>query len=69
MGKFKDQQPALNNSDPSYHGVVWTEAVKPLGPIAYILKARTTLLRDLGSAMSLLMHFNLYKELKPTFKN
>ena len=34
------------------HGVVWTEAVKPLGPIAYILKARTTLLRDLGSAMS-----------------
>ena len=50
--KFKDQQPALNNPDPSYHGVVWTEAVKPLGPIAYILKARTTLLRDLGSAMS-----------------
>ena len=49
---FKDQQPALNNPDPSYHGVVWTEAVKPLGPIAYILKARTTLLRDLGSAMS-----------------
>ena len=42
----------MNNPDPSYHGVVWTEAVKPLGPIAYILKARTTLLRDLGSAMS-----------------
>ena len=50
--KFKEQQPALNNPDPSYHGVIWTEAVKPLGPIAYILKARTTLLRDLGSAMS-----------------
>jgi O-acetylhomoserine (thiol)-lyase len=31
---------------------VWTEAVKPLGPIAYIIKARTTLLRDLGSAQS-----------------
>jgi O-acetylhomoserine (thiol)-lyase len=31
---------------------VWTEAVKPLGPIAYIIKARVTLLRDLGSAMS-----------------
>ena len=49
---FKDQQPALNSPDPSYHGVIWTEACKPLGPIAFILKARTTLLRDLGSAMS-----------------
>ena len=44
--------PTLNNPDPSYHGVVWTQAVKPLGPIAYILKMRTTLLRDLGAAMS-----------------
>ncbi|MGC6476128.1 MAG: O-acetylhomoserine aminocarboxypropyltransferase/cysteine synthase family protein [Parvibaculales bacterium] len=47
-----ERQPLLNNPDPSYHGAVWTEAVKPLGPIAYILKARTTLLRDLGGAMS-----------------
>lgn len=47
-----DRQPALNNPDPSYHGVVWSQAVKPLGPIAYILKARTTLLRDLGGVMS-----------------
>jgi O-acetylhomoserine (thiol)-lyase len=46
------RQPALNTADPSYHGAVWTEAVKPLGPIAYIIKARVTLLRDLGSAMS-----------------
>jgi O-acetylhomoserine (thiol)-lyase len=44
--------PLLNQPDPSYHGAVWTEAVKPLGPIAYIIKARVTLLRDLGSAMS-----------------
>ncbi len=50
--KFKEQQPAMNNPDPSYHGTVWTEATKPLGPIAHILKARTTLLRDVGSAMS-----------------
>jgi len=48
----KERQPALNTPDPSYHGAVWTEAVKPLGPVAYIIKARTTLLRDLGSAMS-----------------
>lgn len=47
-----DRQPSLNGPDASYHGAVWTEAVKPLGPIAYILRARTVLLRDLGAAMS-----------------
>jgi O-acetylhomoserine (thiol)-lyase len=46
------RQPALNTPDPSYHGAVWAEAAKPLGPIAYILKARVTLLRDLGPAIS-----------------
>ncbi len=46
------RQPALNTPDPSYHGAVWTQAVKPLGPIAYIIKLRVTLLRDLGAAMS-----------------
>jgi O-acetylhomoserine (thiol)-lyase len=46
------RQPALNTPDPSYHGAVWTEAVKPLGPIAYIIKARVTLLRDVGAALS-----------------
>ena len=50
--EHKGRQPALNTPDPSYHGAIWTEAVKPLGPIAYIIKARVTLLRDLGSAMS-----------------
>jgi O-acetylhomoserine (thiol)-lyase len=46
------RQPTLNTPDPSYHGAVWTEAVKPLGPIAYAIKARVTLLRDTGAAMS-----------------
>ena len=46
------RQPALNTPEPSYHGVIWTEAAAKLGPIAYILKARTTLLRDLGCALS-----------------
>jgi O-acetylhomoserine (thiol)-lyase len=46
------RQPALNTPDPTYHGAVWTQAAKPLGPIAYILKARVTLLRDLGAALS-----------------
>jgi O-acetylhomoserine (thiol)-lyase len=50
--RHKDRFPMLNEPDPSYHGAVWTEAVKPMGPVAYIIKARVTLLRDLGSAMS-----------------
>jgi O-acetylhomoserine (thiol)-lyase len=48
----KARFPMLNQPDPSYHGAVWSEAAKPLGPIAYILKARVTLLRDIGAAMS-----------------
>ncbi len=44
--------PTLNEPDASYHGAVWTEAVKPLGPIAYIIRARVILLRDMGAAMS-----------------
>jgi O-acetylhomoserine (thiol)-lyase len=51
-GAHAVRQPALNTPDPSYHGAVWSEAAKPLGPIAYILKARVTLLRDLGAAIS-----------------
>ncbi len=47
-----ERQPALNTPDASYHGAIWVEAVKPIGPVAYIIKARTTLLRDLGSALS-----------------
>jgi len=47
-----DRQPTLNTPDPSYHGAVWAEAAKPLGPVAYILKARVTLLRDEGAALS-----------------
>ena len=50
--KQADRFPMLTMPDPSYHGAVWTEAVKPLGPIAYIIKARVTLLRDIGASMS-----------------
>jgi O-acetylhomoserine (thiol)-lyase len=50
--KHADRFPMLNRPDPSYHGAIWTEAAKPLGPIAYILKARVTLQRDLGMSMS-----------------
>jgi len=47
-GKF----PLISDPDPSYHGLDFIEALKPLGNIAYIIKARVTLLRDLGPAVS-----------------
>ena len=59
-----DRQPSLNNPDPSYHGAVFTVAAAPLGPIAYILKARTTILRDLGGAMSPMSAFQFIQGLE-----
>jgi O-acetylhomoserine (thiol)-lyase len=50
--KHKDRFPLLTRPDPGYHGAVWLEAAKPLGPIVYALKARVTLLRDAGACMS-----------------
>lgn len=41
--------PELTEPDPSYHGVKYVEA---LGNLAYIIKARTQFLRDMGSCMS-----------------
>ena len=48
----RERFPTLNEPDPSYHGAIWTEAVKPLGPVAYIIRARVVLLRDMGMCMS-----------------
>lgn len=50
--KHAERFPLLNQPDPSYHGAIWTQAVKPLGPIAYVLRARVNLLRDIGAAAS-----------------
>ncbi|RED65681.1 homocysteine synthase [Cohnella lupini] len=44
-GKF----PGLTEPDPSYHGVVYADAV---GPVAYIIKMRVQLLRDMGAALA-----------------
>lgn len=38
--------------DPAYHGVVFAEALKPIGNIAYIIHIRTHWLRDTGACMS-----------------
>ncbi len=53
-GKFpwaehKDRYPMLSTPEPAYHGVVYTEA---LGPAAFIGRARTVPLRNMGSAIS-----------------
>ncbi|WP_020615671.1 homocysteine synthase [Paenibacillus daejeonensis] len=56
-GKF----PGLTEPDPSYNGVIYTEAV---GPIAYIIKARVQLLRDMGAALSPFNAFQLLQGLE-----
>ena len=52
-GKFdwtaNDKFPGLTQPDPSYHGLVYSDA---LGPLAYITKARVQLMRDLGAPIS-----------------
>ncbi|MGW9126345.1 homocysteine synthase [Paenibacillus chitinolyticus] len=56
-GKF----PGLTEPDPSYHGVVYADAV---GPIAYIIKARVQLLRDMGASISPFNSFMLLQGLE-----
>jgi O-acetylhomoserine (thiol)-lyase len=56
-GKFewtKDRAkwPEYCAPDPSYHGMVFADALAPIGNIAFIIKCRTHLLRDMGSCMS-----------------
>ena len=47
-GKFS----LIADPDPSYHNLNFVEALKPLGNIAFIIKARVTILRDTGAALS-----------------
>ncbi|QOY36210.1 homocysteine synthase [Anaerobacillus isosaccharinicus] len=56
-GKF----PGLSEPDPSYHGIVYSEA---LGNLAYIIKARVQLLRDIGPAIAPLNSFLLLQGLE-----
>ncbi len=64
-GKFdwaqNDKFPGLSQPNPSYHGVVFTEAC---GNLAYILKLRTTLMRDQGAAISPFNSFLLIQGLE-----
>jgi O-acetylhomoserine (thiol)-lyase len=57
-GKFKwnnGKFPEFTEPDPSYHGIVYWDAlgnVPGMGNVAFILKVRVTLLRDIGPALS-----------------
>ncbi|NLT38952.1 MAG: O-acetylhomoserine aminocarboxypropyltransferase/cysteine synthase [Clostridiales bacterium] len=64
-GKFdwaqNDKFPGLSGPNPSYHGVVFTEAA---GKLAYIIKIRTTLMRDTGATISPFNSFLLLQGLE-----
>ena len=64
-GKFdwaaSDKFPGLSKPNPSYHGVVFTEAA---GNLAYIIKLRTTLMRDQGATISPFNSFLLLQGLE-----
>jgi len=65
-GKFdwvanKERFPLLNEPDPSYHGVVYTEA---LGPAAYIGRCRVVPLRNTGAAISPMNAFQILQGLE-----
>lgn len=64
-GKFNwaanDKFPGLSKPNPSYHGVVFTEVC---GNIAYIMKIRTTLMRDQGAVISPFNSFLLLQGLE-----
>ncbi|MDX9973612.1 MAG: O-acetylhomoserine aminocarboxypropyltransferase/cysteine synthase [FCB group bacterium] len=59
-GKF----PELTEPNESYHGMKFYEAFKAIGNISYILKARVTLLRDMGPALSPFNAFMLLQGLE-----
>jgi O-acetylhomoserine (thiol)-lyase len=47
-----DKYPSLSAPNPSYHGAVLTDALAPIGPIAFIIGCRVLGLRDFGPAMA-----------------
>ena len=57
----KDRFPVLNEPDPSYHGVIYTEA---LGPAAYIGRCRVVPLRNTGAAISPFNSFQILQGLE-----
>ena len=50
--KEPQKWPEFTAPDPAYHGVIFEEALRPIGNIAYIIYIRTHWLRDTGAAQS-----------------
>ena len=61
-----EQQPLLNTPDESYHGAIWGQLIpEALGaPIAYAIRARVVMLRDLGPALSPINSFQIIQGLE-----
>lgn len=63
FSRYPERYPQFNQPDPSYHGLVFAEDLGPNGVfgvnLSYILRARVTLLRDLGSSISPTNAFNI----------
>ncbi|MDC0074849.1 aminotransferase class I/II-fold pyridoxal phosphate-dependent enzyme [Alphaproteobacteria bacterium] len=64
--KVPERQPLFNTPDQSYHGAVWGTLVpEALGaPIAFAIRARVVMLRDLGPAISPTNSFNFIQGLE-----
>src|SRR5258707_9139337 len=58
--KHADRFPLLNQPDPAYHGAVWTQAGKPMGPVASIIKKRGTPFSDPGREAGLFQSLPSY---------
>lgn len=59
--KHAKRFPQFSTPEPSYHGVVYTEA---MGPAAYIARARTVALRNTGSCLAALAAFQILQGLE-----
>lgn len=59
--KHAERFPQFNTPEPSYHGVVYAEA---MGPAAYIARARTVALRNTGSALAAMSAFQILQGLE-----
>ncbi|HWJ74162.1 MAG TPA: PLP-dependent transferase [Kaistia sp.] len=61
---YPERFPTLHEPDPSYHGANWLQKAEPFGPVAYLLRARAVLLRDIGAAITPLAAFQLIQGLE-----
>jgi len=63
-GAFPKRQPLLNKPDASYHGMIWTDAAEPMARVAYALRVRAVLLRDIGASLSPFNAFQILQGLE-----